>query len=116
MNYLFILNDPPYGTERSYNGLRLSSSLAKSESATVSVFLMGDAASCAVKGQVTPSGYYNLERMLKFLADRRAQIGVCGSCMDARGIKPETLVEGAHRSSMDELTAWTQAADKILVF
>jgi uncharacterized protein involved in oxidation of intracellular sulfur len=69
-----------------------------------------------VKEQVTPSGYYNLERMLKFLAGRGARIGVCGSCMDARGIKPETLVEGAHRSSMDELTAWTQAADRILAF
>ncbi len=116
MKYLFILNDPPYGSERCYNGLRLASSLAKSEGTTVSLFLMGDAASCAVKGQVTPSGYYNLERMLKFLAGRSVSIGVCGSCMDARGIKPETLAEGAHRSSMDELTAWTQAADKILVF
>jgi len=26
---LFILNDPPYGTERSYNALRLAGSLAK---------------------------------------------------------------------------------------
>ena len=26
---LFILNDPPYGTERSYNGLRLAGALAK---------------------------------------------------------------------------------------
>ena len=24
MKYLFILNDPPYGTERSYNALRLA--------------------------------------------------------------------------------------------
>ena len=24
MKTLFILNDPPYGTERSYNGLRLA--------------------------------------------------------------------------------------------
>jgi uncharacterized protein involved in oxidation of intracellular sulfur len=116
MHYLFVLNDPPYGTERSYNGLRLATSLAKSGGTTLSVFLIGDAASCAVRGQVTPSGYYNLERMLKHLAGKGAKIGVCGSCMDARGIKPELLVEGTHRSSMDELTAWTQAADKTLVF
>jgi len=32
------------------------------------------------------------------------------------GIKPESLVDGAHRSSMDKLTAWTQEADKVLVF
>ena len=48
MQYLIILNDPPYGSERSYNGLRLATSLAKSEGTGVSVFLIGDAASCAV--------------------------------------------------------------------
>jgi uncharacterized protein involved in oxidation of intracellular sulfur len=116
MKYLFILNDPPYGTERSYNALRLALALTKSEADTLAVFLIGDAASCAVEGQATPSGYYNLERMLKALAAKGSQIGVCGTCMDARGIKAESLVEGAHRSSMDELTAWTREADKVLVF
>jgi sulfur relay (sulfurtransferase) complex TusBCD TusD component (DsrE family) len=52
MKYLFILNDQPYGTERSYNGLRLENALA----------------------------------------------------------------EGAHRSTLDELAAWTQDADRVLVF
>jgi uncharacterized protein involved in oxidation of intracellular sulfur len=116
MHCLFVLNDPPYGTERSYNGLRLATSLAKMEGTTVSVFLIGDAVSCAVAGQVTPSGYYNLERMLKILAAKEAKIGVCGSCMDARGMKPEMLIQGVQRSSMDELSAWTQAADRTLVF
>ena len=116
MRYLIILNDPPYGSERSYNGLRLATSLAKSEGTGISIFLVGDAASCAANGQTTPNGYYNIERMLKLLAARGAPIGVCGSCMDARGIKPEMLAEGAHRSSMDELTGWTVAADRVLVF
>ena len=116
MKYLFILNDPPYGTERSYNGLRVAASLAKTEADTVTIFLIGDAASCAVAGQTTPNGYYNLERMLKGLAAKGAQIGVCGTCMDARGIKPESLVQGAKRSSMDELAGWTREADKVLVF
>lgn len=116
MSYLLILNDPPYGTERSYNGLRLANSLSKDEKNTVSVFLMGDAASCALAGQTTPNGYYNIERMLKILATKGGKVGVCGTCMDARGIKPETLVEGAHRSSMDELTCWTQEAAKVIVF
>lgn len=48
---LFILNDPPYGTERSYNGLRVAGSLAKREGEEVKVFLIGDAASCAKKDQ-----------------------------------------------------------------
>jgi uncharacterized protein involved in oxidation of intracellular sulfur len=116
MNHLFILNDPPYGTERSYNGLRLALSLAKEDGTAVKVFLIGDAAACAAAGQATPEGYYNLERMLKGLAARGAQIGVCGTCMDARGLKPEALVAGAHRSSMAELAQWTNAADRVLVF
>jgi uncharacterized protein involved in oxidation of intracellular sulfur len=116
MKYLLILNDAPYGTERSYNGLRLASSLAKSEGATVSVFLFGDGIGCALAGQATPTGYYNIERMLKFLAVKGAKIGACGTCMDARGIKVESLIEEARRSNMEELTAWTQEADKVIVF
>lgn len=116
MKYLFVLNDPPYGTERSYNGLRLATSLTKSESDTVTVFLIGDAASCAVAGQTTPNGYYNLERMLKSLLTKGGRVGVCGTCMDARAIKPESLIQGAKRSSMDELAGWTREADKVLVF
>jgi len=116
MNYLIILNDPPYGTERSYNGLRLANSLAKDQEASVSVFLMGDAASCAVAGQTTPNGYYNIERMLKIHFSKGGKIGVCGSCTDARGIKVEALIQGAQRSSMEELTCWTKEADKVIVF
>jgi uncharacterized protein involved in oxidation of intracellular sulfur len=116
MKYLFILNDPPYGTERTYNGLRVASSLAKVEGNEVSVFLMGDAVGSGVAGQVTPNGYYNLERMLKGLAVKGAKIGLCGTCIDARGIKPEIIVEGAKRSSMEELAAWTEEADRVFVF
>ena len=40
MKYVMILNDPPYGTERSYNGLRLANALARTEGNAVSVFLI----------------------------------------------------------------------------
>ncbi|MFQ5878673.1 MAG: DsrE/DsrF/TusD sulfur relay family protein [Dehalococcoidia bacterium] len=72
---LIILNDPPYGTERSYNGLRLTNALSKSEGAMVSVFLIGDAVNCGKRGQQTPNGFYNLERMLKVAARQRVTIG-----------------------------------------
>lgn len=116
---LLILNDAPYGTERSYNGLRLAGSLAKDSGdrgETIKVFLIGDAASCAKSGQVVPKGYYNVEVMLHAVARRGGEIGVCGTCMDARGIGDDDLTEGTRRSTLDELTAWTQAADKVLVF
>jgi uncharacterized protein involved in oxidation of intracellular sulfur len=116
MKALFILNDPAYGSERSYNALRLAGSLARREGVEVRVFLMGDSATCGKAGQRVPQGYYNLERMLKVVAAQGAAVGVCGSCMDARGIAEGDLVEGIRRSSLEELTDWTQWADRVLIF
>lgn len=117
MKILMILNDPPYGTERVYNGLRLATTLlAKDEAADVSVFLLGDSASAAKSGQQTPNGYYNVERMLANALRKGATVRVCGTCMDARGLTDAELTEGATRSTMDELTAMTIDADKVLVF
>jgi len=113
---LVVLNDGPYGTERSYNGLRLAASLAKRDAEELRVFLVGDAAGCAKAGQKVPTGHYNLELMIRSVTRRRGKVGVCGSCMDARGITDKELAEGCHRSSMDELTDWTQQADRVLVF
>lgn len=116
MKVLFILNDGPYGSERSYNGLRLANSTARKEGVEVKVFLIGDAASCAKKGQKVPQGYYNIEVMSAGVAKRGGKVGVCGTCMDARGLAEADLLEGAHRSTLDELTQWTVEADKVLVF
>jgi uncharacterized protein involved in oxidation of intracellular sulfur len=116
MNVLLILNDPPYGTERSYNGLRLAGALAKREDTEVRVFLLGDAVGCAMAGQATPNGYYKLDRMIRAAANHGAEVGCCGSCMDARGITDAMLVDTARRSSMDELADWTACADKAMVF
>lgn len=113
---LIILNDPPYGTERSYNGLRLAGALVEREGEEVRVFLMGDAAACAKRGQQTPNGYYNLERMLKAVTLKGGRVGVCGSCMDARGITEGELAEDCRRSTLEELTDWTIWAEKRLVF
>lgn len=115
MKTLFILNDAPYGTERSYNGLRLAGSLAKREGEEVKIFLIGDAASCAKRGQKLPQGYYNIEIMLKGAA-RHSEIGVCGTCMDARGMTETELIEGTKRSTLDELTNWTTWSDKVITF
>jgi uncharacterized protein involved in oxidation of intracellular sulfur len=116
VNTLVLLNDPAYGTERSYNGLRLAHALAKREDEQVRVFLLADAVACARAGQQTPNGYYNLERMLGAVIRHGAEVGLCGSCMDARGVREDELVEGARRSSLDELTEWTLWADKVVSF
>jgi uncharacterized protein involved in oxidation of intracellular sulfur len=116
MKTLFILNDAPYGSERSYNGVRLAGSLSKVAGEEVKVFLIGDAAACGKGGQKVPEGFYNLQVMLNRVARNGAQIGVCGTCMDARGIADTELMEGIARGTMAELTAWTQWADKVVVF
>jgi len=78
MKILIILNDPPYGTERAYNGLRLALALSQHGSIELRIFLLGDAVGCGVAGQKTAEGYYNLERMLKGLVRRGVQIGAWG--------------------------------------
>lgn len=72
---LIILNDPPYGTERSYNGMRLANALSKGQDDEVRVFMIGDAVLCAKKGQKTPNGWYNLERMLIIASRQGVAIG-----------------------------------------
>lgn len=112
---LFILNDPPYGTERSYNALRLAGALSGSPGETVRVFLMGDAVACAKAGQKVPQGFYNVQLMLGKIA-RNGEVAACGTCMDARGLVDTELLDGARRGTLAELCAWTQWADKVLVF
>jgi len=77
---------------------------------------MADAVGAAKRGQKTPDGYYNVERMVKRLAVAPHRVLLCGSCMDARALTESELVEGAARSTMDELARETLTADKALVF
>jgi uncharacterized protein involved in oxidation of intracellular sulfur len=118
MRYLFVLNDPPYGTERSYNALRLARELLKdpAKGDEVRVFLLGDAAACAKAGQKVPQGYYHLESFLKTIARAGGAIAACGTCLDARGLVTEELVEGVERGSLAQLGEWTRWAEKVLVF
>ncbi len=114
MHILMILNDPPYGTERSYNGLRLAKALATDDN-QLTVFLMSDSVGCAQSGQQVPEGFYNTELMLKSVA-RKGRVLLCGTCMDARGLKDDAIIEGAQRSTMKELANETLNADKVIVF
>lgn len=118
MNILFVLNDAPYGSERSYNALRLAKSLAKQEpTIELILFLMADAVACAKQRQKPPAGFYNIELMLSSVLSRGSgRLLLCGSCMDARGLEDDELIEGAQRSDMEFLSRATCAADKVLVF
>jgi len=110
------LRDPPYGTERCYNALRLARTLLDQKAGEVKVFLLGDAAAAAHAGQKVAQGYYNLADMLGSVVRRGGEVAVCGTCMDARGLREDALIAGARRSTMDELGRMTAAADKVLTF
>lgn len=117
MKSLLILNGPPYGDERSYNALRLAHALQKNDSdGPVTVFLMADAVVAAKANQKTPDGYYNIERMLRRVLTGGGELLLCGTCMDARGLQESDIMEGAKRSTMDELAREAIAADRVLVF
>jgi uncharacterized protein involved in oxidation of intracellular sulfur len=91
-------------------------SLLKTQTEEVRIFLIGDASACAKQGRKVPQGYYNIADMLAMVVRRGGKIGVCGTCMDARGISDGELVEGARRSTMAELAECHQWADKALAF
>ena len=112
MKYLFIVNDSPYGDQRAYNVMRLAAALARK--ARIRVFLLGDGVICALSGFTPAHADYNPQELLRAIAATGAAVGACGTCMEARGISPESLIPGARRSNMEELTAWTEEADKII--
>jgi len=116
MNHLYILNDGPYGSERTYNGLRLAGAVSKVEGNAVRVFLIGDAASAAHRNQKVPAGFYNVETMIGNVTRHGGEVGICGTCMDARGMGDGDITDKTHRSTLAELAEWTVWADKVLVF
>ena len=116
MNVLVVVNDPPYGTERAYNALRLTRTLASRDDMEVRIFLVADAVGCASTNQKVPQGYDNLGDMTRMITRRGGTVGVCGTCMDARGLLEDQLIEGARRSSLDEWAEWVVWADKVITF
>lgn len=116
MRVLLVVNGPAYGSDETYNAIRLAVALARREDVQARLFLMGDGVSCAVAGQKVPDGYYHLDRMLRSFARHGGVIACCGTCMDARGLAAEHLIGEARRSTMDELATWTVDADRVLTF
>jgi uncharacterized protein involved in oxidation of intracellular sulfur len=113
-----ILQNAPYGDEKTWNALRLAKALiAATVGMKVNIFLLGDAVTAAKKGQKTPEGYYNLETMLKELIGQGVTVVACRTCVNARGLTPEELVEGARiGTTVGDLAQWVKESQKILTF
>ena len=89
--------------------MRLAAAVAAKEGQHVQMFLMADAVGCAKSGQKVPEGYYNVQLMLGKIA-RKGEVVLCGTCMDARGMTGEEIVEGTRGGTLEQLAGWTGAA------
>lgn len=117
MKILMILNDAPYGSEKTFNALRLAMKLQQEQAdADIRIFLMADAVTAALPSQTTPQGYYNIERMLKAVANKGGQLKICGTCVEARGLEKLSLIDGVDVSTMSQLAQWVADSDKVLTF
>jgi len=116
MTYLLVLNDSPYGSQRTYNALRLAGVLAKSATGEVAIFLLGDGVVSGLRRQSPADASYNVQEMLRLLAAQGISIGACRTCLEARGIDDSSLVAGINRRTLDDLRTWTEEATKVLVF
>jgi uncharacterized protein involved in oxidation of intracellular sulfur len=54
--------------------------------------------------------------MLGRVLSAKGRVLMRSTCIDARGLAIRDMMEGATRSTMDELAEATLAADKVLVF
>lgn len=116
MHVLVVLNDAPYGLERTYQGLRMAGAMLKlEEELELTLYLSNDAVLCAKSGQKTPDGYYNVERMLKPII-RRGTVIACRTCVEARGLTQEDFMEGVRIVTLGEAAEIALEADKTMVY
>jgi len=115
---LIIINDAPYGTEKAYNALRMAMTLQMEDDnkVDVKIFLLADAVGCGLPNQVTPTGFYNIESMLKSVILHGGEVKSCGGCSRARGIDQLKFIDGVELSNMMEFAQWTIECDKVLTF
>ncbi len=113
MKYLFIFNDSPYGSQRTYNGLRWAVFLSRK--APIRIFFFGDGVTSALAGLTPAHADYNPQEIIVAIASMGAEIAACGTCLEARGLM-QSLIPEVKRGSLDLLSDWASEADKIINF
>jgi len=112
---LFIFNDSPYGSQRTYNGLRVAAQLSRTNSG-IAIFLLGDGVTAGLKRQNPSDVAYNAQEMLRLLAANSVPVSACTTCLQARGIVDEDLAAGVQRGSLEGLSNLIEDAEKVLSF
>jgi len=115
MKVLIIVNDPPYGTEKAFNALRLALALRQEHpEEEARVFLLSDSVISSLPNQHRPEGNYNIETMLQDAISKGVSVKACVTCIDARGLFGMGLVPGVEVSSMVDLAHWVVDSDRIV--
>ncbi|HBO37826.1 MAG TPA: hypothetical protein DD638_04100 [Pasteurellaceae bacterium] len=114
---LFILNESPYGTEKTFNALRLAVNLQEEYNKTIELklFFFSDSVLSGLAGQAPNEGP-NIQQVLEILVAQGAEVKLCTSCSKARGTIDRPLVQGVQLGTLDDVAAWTIWADKIVNF
>ena len=114
---LFIFNESPYGTEKTFNGLRHAINLLEEypNQVEIKAFFFSDSVLAGLAGQ-NPNDGYNVQQTLEILTGLGAEAKLCTSCTKARGITNLALVNGVCLGTLDDVSAWTLWADKVINF
>ncbi|MEE3699629.1 DsrE/DsrF/TusD sulfur relay family protein [Mannheimia haemolytica] len=114
---LFIINSAPYGNETFFSALRLALQIQEQYKANteIKLFLMSDAVTAGLAKQ-NPAEGYHIQQMLEILTAQGANVKLCKTCTNARGITDLPLADGVEIGTLIELADWTIQADKVLNF
>lgn len=114
---LFIFNESPYGTEKTFNSLRLATNLQEEygNQIEMKLFFFSDSVIAGLAGQ-NPNEGANIQQVVEILVSQGAEVKLCTSCSKARGIQSLPLVEGVSLGTLDDVSAWTLWADKVINF
>ena len=86
------------------------------ETVDLSLFMMSDAVTVGLPNQTALEAGGGLQQMLIELVEHGAQIKLCRTCAQARGIVDLELIPGVAIGTLPELGEWTLAADKVITF
>jgi uncharacterized protein involved in oxidation of intracellular sulfur len=109
-----LVNASPYGSELPYNALRVAAALQLDEH--VDLLLMGDAVNTARRGQDPRTAHASLEGLLADLIEKGADVTLCGTCCQTRGLLEVDLVEGVVVGTIHDFSRVLRACDKVISF
>ena len=116
-NLLFIVNDSPYGGEKTFNALRFAINLQEDhcKEVNIKVFAFSDSILSGIADQ-NPNEGSNVQQLIDILVAQGAEVKLCTSCVKARGLLDAKLIDGVTLGTLADVSEWTLWADKVLTF